>query len=252
VLLITASTARHFWPGQNAIGKHIKSSAESKWRTVVGVVADVRQYGLGKDRPDFIPGALYMPYAQSVRGDGQMEAAMTLLVKTRNDDGRVAREIRSLAEAQDPDVPVGQVHPLADLIAGSIADFRATIQVFLSFAGAAILLAAIGIYGLVSYWVSQRTFEIGVRVALGATRGGIVSMVLAQGMRVALYGAGAGVIVALLVTRFLASLLYGVAATDLATFAGVMGLVLAVTLAATLLPAGRAARINPARSLRMD
>jgi len=113
-------------------------------------------------------------------------------------------------------------------------------------------LAAIGIYGLVSYWVTQRTFEIGVRVAIGATRRRIVSMVLLQGLRVALYGMGAGILAALAVTRFLASLLYGVGATDPLTFAAVIALVFGVAIMATALPAWRAARIDSVKSLRVD
>lgn len=252
VLLITASTAKYFWPGENPIGKHIRVTGEQKWRTVVGVVGDVRQYSLSKNLPGWIPGAMYMPYAQSAREDGQIIAAMTLLVKTRGDSARLARELRSLAEEQEPNAPVGQVQPLEEVVSSSISDFRSTIRVFLSFAGAAILLAAIGIYGLVSYWVSQRTFEIGVRVAIGATRRRIVSMVLMQGLRVALCGVGVGIFAALAVTRFLASLLYGVAATDPVTFAAVITLVLAVAIAATAFPAGRAARIDPVKSLRVE
>jgi predicted permease len=252
VLLVSASTAKHFWPGGNPIGKHIKSAGEQQWRTVVGVVGDVRQYSLSKGMPDWIPGAIYMPYAQAVREDGQIPAAMTLLVKARANTDGPAREIRTLAQDQDPNVPVGQVQPLEEVVAGSIANFRATIRVFISFAAAAILLAAIGIYGLVSYWVTQRTYEIGLRVAIGATRNRIVSMILAQGLRVALYGIVAGVIVSLAVTRFLASMLYGVGATDPLTFAAVTALVLGVAIAATALPAWRASRIDPIKLLRVD
>jgi predicted permease len=252
VLLISASTAKRFWPGENPIGKHIKTTGEQQWRTVVGVVGDVRQYSLSKAMPDGIAGAIYLPYAQAVREDGQIPAAMTLLVKARANTGGPAREMRRLAQEQDPNVPVGQVQPLEEVVAGSIANFRATIRVFISFAAAAILLAAIGIYGLVSYWVTQRTYEIGLRVAIGATRGRIVSMVLAQGLRVALYGIAAGVIAALAATRFLASLLYGVGATDPFTFAAVTALVLGVAIAATALPAWRASRIDPIVSLRVD
>jgi len=252
VLLISASTAKHFWPGENPIGKHIKAAGERQWRTIVGVVGDVRQYSLSKAMPDWIPGAIYMPYAQAVREDGQVPAAMTLLVKVRSNTDGPAREIRSLAQDQDPNVPVGQVQPLEEVVAGSIANFRATIRVFISFAAAAILLAAIGIYGLVSYWVTQRSYEIGLRVAIGATRNRILSMVLTQGLRVALYGIAAGVIGALAVTRFLASLLYGVGAADPLTFAAVTALVLVVATTATAFPAWRASRIDPIRSLRVD
>ena len=251
VLLISASTARHFWPGENAIGKHIKRADEEQWRTVVGVVGDVHQYSLSKAAPDGIAGAIYMPYAQAIREDGGIPAAMTLLAKARpNTDGD--RALRTLAQDQDPNVPIGPVQPLEEVVAGSIANFRATIRVFISFAAAAILLAAIGIYGLVSYWVSQRTYEIGLRVAIGATRGTIVSLILGQGLRVALYGIAAGVIVALVATRFLASLLYGVGATDPLTFAAVTALVLGVAIAATAFPAWRASRIDPITCLRAD
>jgi predicted permease len=252
VLLISAATARHFWPGESAIGKHIRITGEEKWRTVVGVVGDVRQYSLSQGLPSFVPGAMYMPYAQSAREDGQVSAAMTLLVKSRVDSARMTHEIRRLAEEQNPDVPVGQVQPLEEVVTGSISDFRSTIWVFLSFAGAAILLAAIGIYGLVSYWVTQRTFEIGMRVALGARRQRIIGMILGQGLRVALFGVAVGVVAAVAVTRFLASLLYGIVATDPLTFAAVTALVFGVALTATAIPALRAARIDPVTSLRMD
>jgi predicted permease len=252
VLLITAATAKYFWPGESPIGKHIRVAGEEKWRTVIGVVADVRQYSLSRNLPAWVPGAMYMPYAQSAREDGQIIAAMTLLVKTGNDSARLAHAVRSLAEEQDPNAAVGEVQPLDQVVSSSISDFRSTIRVFLSFAGAAILLAAIGIYGLVSYWVNQRTFEIGVRVAIGASRSQIISLVLMQGLRVTLYGIAAGIVAALAVTRFLASLLYGVGATDPATFAAVVPLVAGVAITATAFPAWRAARIDPAKWLRVD
>ena len=252
VLLISAATAKHFWPSENPIGKHIKTTGEENWRTVVGVVGDVHQFNLGSGFPDFIPGAMYMPYPQAALASGQIPAAMTLLVKARSASERLAREIRMLAQDQDPNVPVGQVVALEDVVAGSISDFRSTIRVFISFAGAAILLAAIGIYGLVSYWVSQRTFEIGVRVAIGATRQRIVSMILGQGLRVAGFGTVAGIAAALLATRSLKTLLFGVTATDPLTFAAVTAFVLGVAAAAAALPAWRASRIDPTRSLRVD
>jgi predicted permease len=252
VLIISESTARHFWRGENPIGKHIKSTDEQQWRTVVGVVGDVRHYSLSKGLPAWIPGAMYMPYAQSVRQDGQIPAAMTLLVKAGADSMRLKNEIRKLAEDQDPNIPIGRVQPLEEVVSSSISDFRSTIRVFISFAGAAMLLAAIGIYGLMSYWVTQRTYEIGVRVAIGATRQQIVSTVMNQGLRVSLYGIGVGVLAAFVLTRFLRSLLYGIGATDPVTFALVTALVLTVAVAATSFPAWRAARIDPAKSLRVD
>ncbi len=252
VLLISESTARHFWPGENPIGKHIKSTDEQQWRTIVGVVGDVRQYSLGQGLPAWIPGAVYMPYAQSARQDGQIPAAMNLLVKTSSNSARLESQIRELAEDQNPNVPVGRVQPLEQIAASSISDFRSTIRVFISFAGTAMLLAAIGIYGLMSYWVTQRIYEIGVRVAIGATRQRIISTVMTQGLRISIAGIGAGVMAALFLTRFLRSLLFGIGATDPITFAAVIALVLMITIAATAFPAWRAARIDPAKSLRVD
>jgi putative ABC transport system permease protein len=251
-ILISAATAKYFWPGENPIGKHIKGAGERNWRTVVGVVGDVHQFNLSGNFPDFIPGAMYMPYAQASGEDGAIPAAMTLLVKAPADSARVAQEIRMLARDQNPDIPVGRPVALESVVTGSIADFRSTIAVFPSFAGAAILLAAIGIYGLVSNWVGQRMFEIGVRVAIGATRRRIVSMILGQGLRVALWGMAVGVAAALATTRFIGSLLFGVSATDPATFAAVAVFVLAIAALATSFPAWQASRIDPTRSLRVD
>jgi len=251
-VLVSADTARRFWPGENPIGKHVKSADEDRWRTVVGVVGDVRQFRLSQGLPNGVKGAFYMPYAQAVRDDGQIPAAMTLLARAPGASAGVADRIRQLAVDQDPDAPVGQVQPLEQVVAASIADFRSTIRVLISFAAAAILLAAIGIYGMVSHWVSQRTYEIGLRVAVGATRPRIVVMILAQGLRVALWGAGAGLIAAIALTRFLASLLYGVGATDPITFLGVTALLVGVAVAATAFPAWRASRIDPVQSLRVE
>jgi predicted permease len=252
VAVISASTAKHFWPNGSAIGKHIKSTASPNWLTVVGVVGDVHHSTLSEGLPSFIPGALYMPYPQSTLQDGQIPASMTLLTRAGADNGVTRSAMRQVAGEQGPNVPVGPVESLEDIVSGSIAGFRATMRVFLGFAATAILLAAVGIYGLMSYWVSQRTYEIGLRVAMGATRRGVLSMILAQGMKVALYGVAAGTAAALLVTRFLAALLYGVAATDALTFALGIALVLGVAVLATAFPALRAARIDPLKSLRAE
>ena len=252
VALVSASTAKHFWPRESAIGKHVKVSGEQQWRTVVGVVGDVKQYSLTSGLPAWVAGAVYMPYAQSLREDGQIPAAMTLLVKTQGDIVPIVRELQRVAKEQAPDVPVGLVQLLENVVAGSMTGFRSIMRIFLAFAAAALLLAAIGIYGLMSYWVSQRTYEIGLRATLGATRREIVAMILAQGLRVSLYGVLAGIAAALLLTRFLSSLLYGVAAADALTFAAVTLLVLVVALLATAFPAWRASRIDPVKALRAE
>ncbi|QOY91831.1 ABC transporter permease [Paludibaculum fermentans] len=252
VAVLSAGAAQHFWPADHAIGKHIRPAGGKQWYTVVGVVGDVRHATLSKGLPDWVHGAIYLPYPQAVTEDGKLPAAMTLVAKVDTNDGRTRSELRQLAVALDPNVPVGQVHVLEEMVSGSISDFRSMMQVFLSFAGAAIVLAAVGIYGLMSYWVSQRTYEIGLRVAIGATRGQIVSMILAQGLRVSLYGVLGGILTAIALTRFLGTLLYGVAATDSLTFALVTALVLSVAVLAAAFPAWRAARIDPVKSLRAD
>jgi predicted permease len=252
VVVIPTSTAKRFWPTESAIGKHIRSTGGDVWRTVVGVVGDVNHFTLSQALPAGVAGAVYMPYAQSVQSDGKIPAAMTLLAKVESDSTRAARDLKQLAADQDPNVPVGGVQELEDAVLGSIADLRSTMLVFVSFAGAAMLLAAVGIYGLMSHWVSQRTYEIGLRVAIGSTRRGIFSMILAHGMKLTLYGVIAGVLGALALTRFLATVLYGVAATDLLTFAGVTALVLGVAGLATVIPAWRATRIDPITALRAE
>ncbi|MBV9301736.1 MAG: ABC transporter permease [Acidobacteriaceae bacterium] len=252
VVLISASTAKHFWPGENPIGKHLKLAGAKLWRTVIGVVGDVDHNSLTNPLPSWIQGAVYMPYGQSACEDGQIPAAMTLLVRPNLDNAWLRTEIRQIAEDQAPNVPVGRVRPLQDIVSASIADFRSTMRVFITFAGAALLLAAIGIYGLLSYWVTQRTYEIGLRIAIGATRRQIVALILHQGMRITMYGVGIGLFGALILTRFLRSLLYGVGATDVNTYAEVAALILGVALAAAAVPAWRAARIDPAKSLRVE
>ena len=177
---------------------------------------------------------------------------MSLFIKTLSDSNRLRSELRTLAKDQAPNAPAPDVNNLTDLMSASIRDFRSTIHVFIAFAFAAILLAVVGIYGLVSYWVTQRTYEIALRIAIGATRQRIVSMILGQGLRVAVCGIGGGLIAALLSTRLLASQLYGVGATDPLTFVAVTVLLLFVVAAATALPAWRAAQIDPVNSLRAD
>jgi len=265
VLLITPSTARRFWPGQDPVGKHIKMAWESKWRTVVGVVDEVRQHDLTGESPDWITGAIYMPYSQATSAGYEqnlnsissqmnplMPASMNLLVKTSADPVLVGRELRTLAIERNPNVPVSEVQTLEAIVSSSVANRRSIMSLFLSFGVVAILLAAVGMYGLVSYTVSQRTYEIGVRMAMGATKGNVVAMILTQSLRVALPGIAAGVVVAIVLSRFLSSLLYGVAATDPFTFGAVTLLLLCTAMAASGVPAWRAAQIDPTKSLRVD
>jgi predicted permease len=252
VLLVSTSTANRYWPGEDAVGKHIKSAGDREWRTVVGVVADVRQNALTGEIPSFVTGAIYMPYSQSVQGKGRPPAAMNLLVKTSADPARVSAEIRKLAVTQNPNVPISEVETMEGVVSASIAGRRSTMSLFSSFAAAALILAVAGVYGLLSYSVSQRTYEIGLRMAIGATRTNILGLILGQSLKIAGAGVAAGVLAAILLTRFLTSQLYGVEATDWMTFTAVAALLLGITAAASSIPAWRAARIHPTKSLRVD
>ena len=149
-----------------------------------------------------------MPYPQAVQADHNLPAAMDLLVKTNADIAQVAGQIREMARDVSPNLLVGTVASLQDVVAGSTSDFRSTILVFLSFAAAALILAAAGIYGLVSNSVTQRTYEIGVRVAIGASRAEILRLILGQSLRLTLVGVAAGIIGALALTRFLVTMLF--------------------------------------------
>ncbi len=250
VILISASTARRFWKGVNPIGKHIKKTGETNWRTVIGVVADVRQFDLANHSPGSISGAIYMPYAQAgIEANGQIPAVMDLLVKTTATAEQVPAELHRVAVSANPNIPVGRVTSLTDIVGNSISGFRSTIWVFLSFASAALLLAAIGLYGLMSYAVSQRTYEISLRMAIGASRRSVVGLILNQSLRITMVGIVAGIAAAFLLSRFLSGMLVGVTAADPLIFAGVIGLVFFVAVTASSVPAWRAARIDPIRTL---
>jgi hypothetical protein len=242
-----------------------RQNESAEWRTEmaqaerVGALEDHCRRGGGRSAvsaspglPDWVPGSIYLPYAQAGTLDGRAIPAMTLVVGTQSDTAQFRNALREAAEAEAPNAPVGQVRRLDEMVAEMSDDFRSIMRVFLSFAVTAVVLAAIGIYGLMSYWVSQRTYEIGLRVAMGASRGQIARMIYGQGLSVASYGIVAGLAAAWLATRFLASLLFGVAPTDAATFVSAAALITGVACLAVSLPAWRATRIDPIRALRAD
>jgi putative ABC transport system permease protein len=252
VVLVSASTARRYWPGEDAVGKRIRVVWDTEWRTVVGVVGDVRQYALDGRAPAEITGALYMPYPQSVALDRQLPVALSLFVRSAADPARVGSRLRALVAAVNPDVPVGDPRTMEAVVTSAVAEPRSTMWLFVAFAGCALLLAAIGTYGLVSYSTQQRTYEIGVRMSMGASRWDIAALVLGQGARLVLAGLAAGVLAALGLARALSGFLYGVGAADPVTFAAASGLLLATALVAGWVPARRAARTDPTVALRAD
>jgi predicted permease len=252
VVIVSAATARRYWPGENPIGKHIRLVWDKDWRTVVGVVQDVRQFNLA-DRPlDWVQGRIYMPYPQSSGADEKQPTAMYLIARTTEKPSLLARDIRVLVQSVNPNVPVSEVRALPAIVSASTNSSRSLMWLFVSFAGAAFLLAVIGIYGVVSYSAAQRTYEMGVRVALGATRGNILGLVIGHGLRLALAGLALGTLASLVLTRLLAGFLYGVSPGDPLTFLAVSTLLTSVALVASYLPARRAAAVDPMQALRHE
>jgi predicted permease len=252
VIVVSAATARRYWPGQNPIGKHVQLVWEDKWRRVVGVAADVRQFDLADRPPDYLRGAMYMPYAQTVDTDRQLPAVMNLIVRTNAEPAGVANRVRELVRRVSPNVPVDDIRSMVSLVSESTQQPRSMMWLFVGFSAVALLLAAVGTYGVVSYSAAQRTFEIGVRMALGAGRRRVFSLVLGQSLRLVLLGLAVGLGASLALTRLLATFLYGTTTSDPLTLAVVSGVLVAVALLAGYVPARKAAAVDPLAALRAD
>jgi len=243
VVLVNESLARKYWPDGDPIGKRLQvGDTKGPWRTVVGVVGDVLHRSL--DAPHTLQ--IYLPNAQFTDSDA------ILVVRTESDPATVTAAVRGEIAALDPQVPVSAVATMDNVVSASVANQRFGALLFLLFGAVALLLTAVGIYGVISYGVVQRTHEIGIRVALGANRIAVLWLILAEAMRPALFGAAVGLCGALGLSRLLTSLLFGVKPTDLATYACVLVILIAAALLAAFLPARRAMRVDPIVALRYE
>jgi putative ABC transport system permease protein len=243
VALVSQSLARRFWPNDDAVGKRIGYPFASPWLTIVGVVPDVRLDSL-RDTTGL---TVYVPFAQRV---SFTLAEQSIVVRSTAEASIVERQLRDVVSSIDHTVPVTSVRAMDEVLAQSVAKPRFTTLLVAGFALAALLLGATGIYGVMSYVVSQRAHEMGVRVALGATSPDILRLVVGRGASLVLVGAGVGCALALLVTRALGSLLFGVSATDPLTFGVAVALFVGVAIVASAAPARRATRADPVEALR--
>jgi predicted permease len=242
VALVNETMAAMYWPNQDPIGRRVRfGGPNAPWATVVGIVANVRHNGI--EGP--IKGKFYRVYSQF----NQLRAG-TIVVRTSGDPTAIAGALRGAVHDVDPNVPLAAVRPMNEVVDTALTSPRLTSRVFIAFGAVAVVLTALGLYGLLVYLVSERTREIGIRVAIGARRGQIVWHVLGQGVRLAAIGAGLGVALAFAWTRTLSGLLRGVAPFDPVTFAAVPLLLVAVAIVASFLPARRAAAIDPMRAIR--
>jgi putative ABC transport system permease protein len=253
VVFINEAAARAFFAEQDPVGQRLRlmrtTGGEQPWRLVAGVVADVRQRGL--DHPP--APELYIPHPQFLHFLADHEArAMSLVVKTAGDPASFAGAVRDQLRAIDPEVPASAVRTMDQVLAGSLADRRRNLWLMGSFAGLALLLATIGLYGVMSYHVAQRTRELGVRLALGAARGDLVRLVVGQGMRLVQLGLAAGLVLALAAGGALRGLLFEVGTRDLSVLLTIALVLFSTGLLASYLPARRATSVDAAAALKRD
>lgn len=243
VAIVNEAFARSYWPNENPLGRRFRETREgAPWITVVGLVADARTESLAQANVPKVYLDLYQTGAKH----------LAILLRGHLDAAAIPREVREQVQAVDPTLPVFGAQTLNETVSASLSERRFSMQMVALFALTALLLAGLGIYGVISYMVSERTHEIGIRLALGAQRRIILRMVMRLGLGLAAAGAAVGLVGALIVSRLMAGLLYGVRPTDPLTFAGVAFLLIGVALLACYIPARRAIRVDPLVALRHE
>jgi putative ABC transport system permease protein len=249
VAIVSQAVARRIWPGEDPIGKRVTLEDHPKpgdWLTIVGVVDDVKQQGLTKKADP----AIYQPYKQALRPF--FLSHMTFVVRTSANPSSVAAAMRGVLQDVDKDQPAQSIAAMSDVISTTTAEPRFQARLISVFSMLALLLSAVGIYGVLAYSVTERTHEIGIRMALGAGRSDIARMVIRRSLVLVTAGVALGMAGAVGVTRVLGNFLFEVKPTDPATFVTVAALLAGVALLAGLLPARRAARVDPLVSLRLS
>ena len=253
VAVIDKAMAEQYWPAENPIGSHLKiddgGSAAARDAEIIGVVENVKNFGLDEEPTPTI----YSPFSQMPEASlGFFLNRMNLVVRTSSEPLSLAQSVRSAVQSIDKDVPASSARSLDQFISASVAPRRFNLLLFGVFAGIALLLSVAGVYGVISYSVSQSTREIGIRMALGARPGDVLKGVLAQGMRLVVMGVSIGIVGAFALTRVISGLLYGVSATDPATFSGVSIMLAIVALGACFVPARRATKVDPMKAIRYE
>ncbi len=248
VAVVDERLASQFWPGEDPIGQRIRFAAtDGPWHTVVGIVGNVRYDGLDEENPTF-----YFAYERWPEIVHFMLGSMSIVVRTSGDPEAVAGPLRDLVRSLDPNLVILRMKTMDDIVSASVAEPRFLMSALGAFAAIALLLGMIGVYGVVSHGVAQRTSEIGIRVALGAQSHEVVALVIRQGMVTALIGAGIGLAAALAATRVMTGLLHDVSPTDPGTLGLVSAAVVLVALLASYVPARRASRVDPLEALRVE
>ncbi|MCI0350293.1 MAG: FtsX-like permease family protein, partial [Acidobacteriales bacterium] len=244
-VLINDAMAKRFWPGEDPVGKRISTATvtgQEQWRTIVGVVGSVRHLGMEVEpRPEvYYHTSTFPPFGP------------VFVIRTTSDPKSLIAAVRATVRGIDRDLPISNVNTMEQLVAQSLAQRRFAMLLLGIFAGLALLLAGVGIYGVISYSVTQRTQEIGVRMALGARAADVLKLVVGQGMVMTAIGIGVGLIASVALTRLMSNWLFNVSATDPLTFALVALLLAAVALLACYIPARRATKVDPMTALRCE